>query len=87
VKAMGVLLAGRNLAQVSMNMTDFRKTPLHRVFEAVRVEAERYGVPVVGSEIVGLVPADALLDAADHFLRLESFNRSQVLEKRLSETE
>jgi glutamate formiminotransferase len=83
VKAMGVMLAGRNLAQVSINMTDFRKTPLHRVFETVRNEAERYGVPVVGSEIVGLVPADALLDAAEHLLRLESFDRTQVLETRL----
>ena len=85
VKAMGVMLEERKLAQVSINMTDFKKTPLHRVFETVRSEAERYGVSVVGSEIVGLVPAEALMDAADHYLRLESFRPSQVLERKLSE--
>src|SRR5439155_23980827 len=56
VKAMGVLLEEREVAQVSINMTDYKKTPLFRVFETVRAEAERYGVPVSGSEIVGLVP-------------------------------
>jgi len=85
VKAMGVMLEERKLAQVSINMTDFKKTPLHRVFETVRSEAERYGVSVVGSEIVGLVPAEALIDAADHYLRLESFRPSQVLERKLRE--
>ena len=87
VKAMGVMLEERKLAQVSINMTDFKKTPLHRVFETVRSEAERYGVSVVGSEIVGLVPAEALMDAADHFLRLENFSPSQVLERKLRESE
>jgi glutamate formiminotransferase len=85
VKAMGVMLEERKLAQVSINMTDFKKTPLHRVFETVRSEAERHGVSVVGSEIVGLVPAEALMDAADHFLRLENFSPSQVLERKLRE--
>jgi glutamate formiminotransferase len=84
-KAMGVTLEKRQIAQVSINMTDFKKTPLHRVFETVRSEAERYGVAVVGSEIVGLVPEEALLDAADHFLRLEGFQPSQVLERKLRE--
>jgi glutamate formiminotransferase len=83
VKAMGVMLEGRNVAQVSINMTDYRKTPLHRVFETVRSEAERHGVPVIGSEIVGLVPEDALLEAANHFLRLEAFTPSQVLERKI----
>lgn len=87
VKAMGVLLQERNLAQVSINMTDFRKTPLHRVFETVRDEAARYGVNVIGSEIVGLVPAEALVDAAAHLLRLERFAPSQVLERRMREVE
>jgi glutamate formiminotransferase len=87
VKAMGVMLEERKLAQVSINMTDFKKTPLHRVFETVRSEAERHGVGVVGSEIVGLVPAEALMDAADHFLRLENFSPSQVLERKLRETD
>ena len=57
---MGVMLASRNLAQVSINLTDFEQTPMHLVFETVRREAERYGVPVVGSEIVGLIPKKAI---------------------------
>ena len=85
VKAMGVDLAERGLVQVSINMTNFRKTPLHRVFECVRSEAERYGVAVVGSEIVGLTPADALFAAAEHYLRLERFSAGQVLETKLLE--
>jgi glutamate formiminotransferase len=85
VKAMGVELADRGQVQVSINMTNFQKTPLHRVFECVRSEAERYGVPVVGSEIVGLAPADALVAAAEHYLRLENFRSEQVLELRLLE--
>lgn len=85
VKAMGVMLEARQVAQVSINMTDFKKTPLFRVFETVRAEAARYGVNVIGSEIVGLVPAEALIDAADHFLRLENFDPTQVLERRLRE--
>jgi glutamate formiminotransferase len=85
VKAMGVELADRGQVQVSINMTNFRKTPLHRVFECVRSEAERHGVPVVGSEIVGLAPADALVAAAEHYLRLENFRSEQVLELRLLE--
>ncbi len=84
-KAMGVALSERRLAQVSINMVNFKKTPLHRVLEMVRSEAARYGVNVVGSEIVGLVPNDALLAAADFYLRLEDFHVSQVLENRLAE--
>jgi glutamate formiminotransferase / 5-formyltetrahydrofolate cyclo-ligase len=87
VKAMGVMLEERGVAQVSINMTDFKRTPLHRVFETVRSEAERYGVPVIGSEIVGLVPSEALLDAANHFLRLERFDLSQILERKIAEPE
>ena len=85
VKAMGVELADRGQVQVSINMTNFKKTPLHRVFECVKSEAERYGVPVVGSEIVGLTPAEALTMAAEHYLRLEKFSGDQVLEMRLLE--
>jgi glutamate formiminotransferase len=85
VKALGLLVEGR--AQVSINMTDFRATPLHRVFEMIRVEAARYGVVPTESEIVGLVPEDALLDAAEHYLQLNRFKRSQVLERRLAEAE
>ena len=85
VKAMGVELADRGQVQVSINMTNFKKTPLHRVFECVKSEAERYGVPIVGSEIVGLTPAEALFMVADHYLRLEGFSSDQVLEVRLLE--
>jgi glutamate formiminotransferase len=87
VKAMGVELAGRGQVQVSINMTNFKKTPLHRVFECVKSEADRYGVAVVGSEIVGLTPADALVLTAEHYLRLENFSSAQVLEMRLLEEE
>ncbi len=83
VKAMGVKLEARGQVQVSINMTNYEKTPLHRVFETVRIEAERYGVPVVGSEIVGLVPAPALFGAASHYLRLEADPGPQVLENKL----
>jgi formiminotetrahydrofolate cyclodeaminase len=82
---MGVPLSSRNLAQVSMNLTDFEQTPIHRVFETVRAEAERSGVPVVGSEIVGLIPKKALEMAAERFLRMENFRPSVVLENRLAE--
>jgi glutamate formiminotransferase / 5-formyltetrahydrofolate cyclo-ligase len=85
VKAMGVELTDRGLVQVSINMTNFRKTPLHRVFDCVKAEADRHGVPVVGSEIVGLSPADALFAAAEHYLRLERFSAEQVLETKLLE--
>jgi glutamate formiminotransferase len=85
VKAMGVALADRGLVQVSINMTNFRKTPLHRVFECVKSEADRHGVAIVGSEVVGLAPADALYAAAEHYLRLEGFSAEQVLETKLLE--
>lgn len=85
VKALGIKLGDRNLAQVSMNLTNFKKTPMHVVFNLVKSEAERYGVPIVGSEIVGLVPLDALLAAAEHYLRIENFCRKQVLETRVWE--
>ncbi|OLC56329.1 MAG: glutamate formimidoyltransferase [Acidobacteria bacterium 13_1_40CM_4_69_4] len=85
VKAMGVMLQDRRIAQVSINLTDFRTTPLHVVFERVRDEAARHGVEVSGSEIVGLVPADALVETARSFLKLEDFDASKVLERRLDE--
>jgi glutamate formiminotransferase len=85
VKAMGLSLGDRNIVQVSMNLTNFEKTPIHRVFETVKREAARYGVPVLESEIVGLVPAAALVQAAEYYLQLEGFNAGQVLENRLHE--
>lgn len=85
VKAMGVMLTSRNVAQVSMNLTNFEKTPVHRVFETVRNEAARDGVSITGSEVIGLIPRLALEMAADHFLRIENFRPSMVLENRLAE--
>jgi glutamate formiminotransferase len=83
-KAMGVDLRARNLAQVSINMTDFEQTPLHRVFEMVKREAARYGVMIVGSDIVGLIPKRAIELTADFYLQLENFSPMQVLESRLA---
>ncbi len=84
VKAMGVMLDARGIAQVSMNLTDFEGTPIHRAVEMVTSEAARYGVPVVGSEIVGLVPQRALDAAADFYLRVENFSSDMILENRLA---
>lgn len=83
VKALGIELEDRGIVQVSMNLTDYTKSSVYRVFETIKMEAERYGVNVVGSEIVGLVPLQALVDTADYYLRLENFNLDQVLETRL----
>jgi glutamate formiminotransferase/glutamate formiminotransferase/formiminotetrahydrofolate cyclodeaminase len=85
VKAMGVELATRRLVQVSMNLTNVEETPMHVAFEAVKREAEKQGLHVLASEVVGLVPEAALLHAAEHGLRLERFDRSQVLETRLAQ--
>lgn len=82
-KAMGVMLEDRNVAQVSMNLTDYTKTPIYRVFETVKMEARRYGVNVLGSEVVGLVPQQALVDCAEYYLQIEDFSGDQVLESRL----
>lgn len=85
VKAMGFEIAERGIVQVSMNMTDYRQTPLFRVFETIEAEAARYGVDVIGSEIVGPIPMAVLADVAEHFLRLEDFEEAQLLEGRLLE--
>jgi glutamate formiminotransferase / 5-formyltetrahydrofolate cyclo-ligase len=84
-KAMGVELKDRGITQVSINMTDFTKTALYRAFEMVRFEARRYGVSIVGSEIIGLVPMEALIDTASYYLGLENFSMQQVLESRIME--
>lgn len=83
VKAMGVMLEDRRIAQVSMNLTNYQKTPLFRVFEMVKREAERYGVGILESEIVGLVPSSALLASAEYYLQIEGFSAGQVLENKL----
>jgi glutamate formiminotransferase len=81
VKALGVMLEERNIAQVSINMCDYKQTPLYRVLEFVRFEAARYGVHVVGTEIIGLAPMMAFVDAADYYLQIEKFEPfKQVLE-------
>ena len=80
VKAIGVHLAERGAAQVSMNLTDYTQTPLHRAFEAVEREAGRLGVRVAGSEVVGLVPAAALIESAVSRLRLDRFRPAQLLD-------
>jgi glutamate formiminotransferase len=83
VKAMGIELKDRGVVQVSMNLTNYEKTPIFRVFEVVKREAARYGVNVLESEIVGLVPSAALLQAAEYYLQLEGFSPNQVLENKL----
>ncbi|MCI5675090.1 MAG: glutamate formimidoyltransferase [Ezakiella sp.] len=82
-KAIGLLLEDKNLAQVSMNLVDYTKTPIFRVFEAIKREAERYGVSIVNSEVIGLVPMQALVDCAQWYLQVDDFDINQVLETRL----
>jgi glutamate formiminotransferase len=84
IKAIGVEMKTRGLAQVSINLTDFEQTPLHRVFEMVKREAERHGCAVVGSEIIGLVPRKAIEISGEYDLQLEHFSPAQVLETRLA---
>ncbi len=85
VRAMGisVQVGGRDVAQVTINMVNYNGTPLFRVFETVKSEAARYGVNIIGSEIIGLTPMQALLDVAEFYLRLDGFDRKQVLEDNL----
>lgn len=83
VKAMGVELTDRKITQVSMNLTDYTQTPIYAAIEMVRMEAKRYGVNVVGSEVIGLVPMQALIDCAEYYLQIENFKHSQVLESNL----
>jgi glutamate formiminotransferase len=83
VKAMGIALEDRGIVQVSMNLTNFEKTPIFRVFELVKREAERYGVSILESEIVGLVPAAALTASAAWFLQIDAFNDDLILETKL----
>jgi glutamate formiminotransferase / formiminotetrahydrofolate cyclodeaminase len=83
VKALGLALPSRQQTQVSMNLTDFRRTPMHIVYEAVREQAEALGVAVAGSELIGLIPRAALEMAVDHYFRFENFTPDAVLENRL----
>ena len=85
VKALGLEIKERGIVQVSMNLTNYQKTPVHRVFEMIKSEAARYGVDILGSEVIGLIPMEALVDTADFYLRIENFDKSQILENRLWE--
>jgi glutamate formiminotransferase len=85
VKALGIEIKKRNLVQVSMNLTNYPKTPIFRVFELIKAEAKRYGVGILSSEIIGMVPLDALIDVAEYYLQLENFKKEQVLERKLLE--
>ena len=84
-KGIGIELKDRGIVQVSLNMTDYTQTALYRVFELIRIEAQRYGVNVIGSEIIGLVPMEALVESASYYLGLEDFTMEQVLEARIYE--
>ncbi|AHM58106.1 glutamate formiminotransferase (plasmid) [Peptoclostridium acidaminophilum DSM 3953] len=84
-KAMGVELKERGIVQISMNMTDYTKTALYRAYELVKIEAKRYGVSAVGTEIIGLVPMEALIDTAVYYMGIEDFSMDQVLETRIME--
>ena len=84
-KGMGVELKERGIVQVSMNLTDYTKTAVYRAHEMVRMEAQRYGVSVVGSEVIGLVPMMALIDCAEYYLGIENFKAEQILESRIME--
>lgn len=83
VKGMGVVLEERGQVQVSMNLENYKTTPIYRVLETIRREAARWGVPIVGTELIGLVPQQALIDVAAWYLQLEEFDSNQVLENRL----
>jgi len=83
VKALGFEIKERDQVQISMNLVDYTKTPIFRVFETIKSEAARYGVNVTSSEIIGLVPNDAIIDAADFYLRFENFSKDQILEEKL----
>ena len=83
-KGIGIMLEDRNIAQVSMNIVNYEGTPLYRVFETIKMEAKRYGVGIVGSEIIGLTPAKALTDCAEYYLQVEEFDyNKQILENHL----
>lgn len=84
-KAIGIYLKERDLAQVSTNLTDYTKTSIYSVYEMVRMEAKRYGVSIIGSEVIGLVPMAALAESAAYYLGIENFSMNQVLEAKLFE--
>lgn len=84
VRSVGISFKERKQVAVSMNMFDTDKTPIFRVYQVVEREAERYGIPVVGTEIIGMLPQEALVNCAEYFLKLENFNRNQIIENHLN---
>ncbi|SJZ69015.1 glutamate formimidoyltransferase [Selenihalanaerobacter shriftii] len=84
-KAIGIDLSERGIVQVSMNMTNYTKTSLYQAFEMIKFEAKRYGVNIIGSELIGLLPAQALFDVAEYYLGVEDFSSEQIMENRLLE--
>lgn len=85
VKALGFEIKERGIVQVSMNLTNYKKTPVHKVFEMIKSEANRYGVSIIESEVIGLAPMDSLIDVADFYLKLENFKKEQIFERRIWE--
>lgn len=85
VKAIAVDLKEKGMVQVSMNMTNYKNSPLFRVFETIKREAERYGVPVVGTEIIGMVPMQAMLEVAQFYLQLDDFDMNRIIESKILE--
>lgn len=85
IKALGIMIEETGKAQVTINVCDFKQVPIHRIFEIVKSEAARYGVAITDSEVIGLTPVDALVDAAEFYLQIDKFDRGQILEKRLLE--
>jgi glutamate formiminotransferase len=83
VRSIGLKFEGRDKVAVSMNMFDFEKTPLYRTFETIKMEAARYGINILGSELVGVIPQESLVNSAEYYLRLENFDRNQILENHL----
>jgi glutamate formiminotransferase len=85
VKALGFETDREDVVQVSMNLVNYRETPVFTVFDAVKSLADERGIPIIGSEVVGLIPEDALVDCAEHYLKILDFSKSQILEYKLRE--
>ena len=83
VKSLAFYLEDKRMVQISMNRTNYRKTPIYRVFEMVKMEAARYGVSVVESEVVGLVPMEAMIESAKFYMQLNTFKNDQILERKI----
>jgi len=80
VKAMAAYIPERNITQIGMSITDYEKTPLYRVFELLKIEAERYNVPIIGSEFCGMAPLKAIIDVAAYYLKIDNLTMDRVIE-------